>query len=80
MTKPTEKQEALTSASPDADLVERLLIEAYERGWREGCETLIEDYPDAMIAVPHKDAMGEGCSTFMGEIYSRIFKDLSFFT
>jgi hypothetical protein len=60
----------VTPASPDTDLVERLLVEAYERGWREGCETLIEDYPDA--EAPHKDTMGEGCGTFMGEIYPRI--------
>lgn len=49
---------------------EELLVEAYRRGWSEGVETLIENYPDA--EAPHKDAMGEGCGSFMSEAWPNL--------
>lgn len=41
---------------------EEVVAAAYERGWREGCETMLE-----ANELPHKDAMNEGCGTFMAE-------------
>ena len=55
------------------DELEAMLVEAYQRGWREGCETLLEDEErEGVSAMPHKDAMGEGCGTFMMEISPRL--------
>ena len=55
------------------DELEAMLVEAYQRGWREGCETLLEDEErEGVAAMPHKDAMGEGCGTFVMEISPRL--------
>jgi hypothetical protein len=39
--------------------------DAYRRGWSEAIETMREDCPEA--EAPHKDAMNEGCGTFLAE-------------
>jgi hypothetical protein len=58
----------MTPTDPLVDeAIEQIAVSAYERGWKDGCETMIEDYPDAMVAVPHKDAMSEGCGNFLQE-------------
>lgn len=63
---------AMEAARPEpSDEEERRLVEAYQRGWREGCETLIEDtlYGEPP-QMPHKDAMSEGCGQFLADLYT----------
>jgi hypothetical protein len=50
---------------------EELCIEAYKCGWNDCAETIVED-SDHAVEAPHKDAMGEGCGTFMGAVWPKL--------
>jgi actin-like ATPase involved in cell morphogenesis len=74
---------ALTRTPPEVseemvDKVEALIALAYEAGWDQGCETLVEDHPTLapILETPHRDCMGEGCGTYLKDVRPTILAAL----
>jgi hypothetical protein len=73
---PSRTRPAVSSLGDDemvkAEPFEKLIADAYQRGWNEACQTIIEDQAGDPFLMPHKDAMNEGCGCFMSEVWPKL--------